>query len=34
MRDTTRRLESTGDALDRLRNVSDRVSGIIRTYRT
>src|SRR6266404_3174805 len=34
MRDTTRRLETTGDALDRLRNVSDRGSGIIRTYKT
>jgi len=34
MRDTTRRLESTGEAIDRLRSVSDRVTGIVRSYRT
>lgn len=34
MRDTTRLLESTGQAIDRLRSVSDHVTGIVRSYRT
>ncbi len=34
MRETTRRLESTGEAIDLIRSVSDRVSGIVRSYRT
>ena len=34
MRDTTRRLESTGEAINRLRSVSDRVTVIVRSYQT
>jgi len=34
MNDTTRCLESTGQAIDRLRSVSEQVTGIVRSYRT
>jgi methyl-accepting chemotaxis protein len=34
MRDTRTRLDSTGEAIDKLQNVTDRVSQIVTTYRT
>ena len=34
MRETTQRLESTGEAVGRLQNVTEQVTGIVRSYRT